>query len=306
MKRHFILFIFSLLIHLTYGQDYEKYDILIQKADSFFQVGDFLSSANTYTSAFQTLKWKAESEDRYSAASAWALAGVPDSAFYHLNYLTNRGYLVDPVQIEQDRKLISLHRDGRWSDLINNIKKHADKLNIPLVNQLDSILYNDQKYRIEFDSMKTKYGNGSMELSNFIREMIEHDSVNLVKVKLILDKYGWLGAEELGRDGNSTLFLVIQHADLQTQEKYLPMMKDAVKNGRASPSDLALLVDRIEMKNNRPQIYGTQVIVDTNGQPSLYKTIDDKNLNKRRKEVGLGSIEEYTLSFGFEFKPTLK
>jgi hypothetical protein len=59
-----------------------------------------------------------------------------------------------------------------------------------------------------------------------------------------LDKYGWLGADVVGGQGNSTLFLVIQHSDQATQEKYLPMMREAVKNGKAQGSSLALLEDR--------------------------------------------------------------
>jgi hypothetical protein len=41
------------------------------------------------------------------------------------------------------------------------------------------------------------------------------------------------------------LFLVIQHSDSTTQEKYLPLLKQAVKDNRAFGHDLALLEDRV-------------------------------------------------------------
>jgi len=49
-----------------------------------------------------------------------------------------------------------------------------------------------------------------MELSKKMREV---DSINLAKVKAILEKYGWLGPQDIGRKANLALFLVIQHAD---------------------------------------------------------------------------------------------
>ncbi|MEZ5038583.1 MAG: DUF6624 domain-containing protein [Saprospiraceae bacterium] len=69
---------------------------------------------------------------------------------------------------------------------------------------------------------------------------------------------GWLGADVIGNQGNSTLFLVIQHADIETQEKYLPMMRDAVSKGNARASSLALLEDRVALRKGEKQIFSTQ------------------------------------------------
>ncbi|MBI3502966.1 MAG: hypothetical protein HY063_14340 [Bacteroidetes bacterium] len=160
--------------------------------------------------------------------------------------------------------------------------------NKPLARQLDSIFNDDQKYR----EIAMRFDNDS--IGRIIRKQ---DSVNLVKVKVILDKYGWLGADEVGANGNTALFLVIQHADLKTQEKYLPVMKEAVKNKKARASSLALLIDRVEMRNNRPQIYGSQVQGN-----SFYTILDEKNVNKRRAEVGLEPLEDYAKHFGIEYK----
>jgi hypothetical protein len=45
----------------------------------------------------------------------------------------------------------------------------------------------------------------------------------------ILQKYGWLGHEEIGDQANTTLFMVIQHSDQVAQEKYLPMLRSSKK-----------------------------------------------------------------------------
>ena len=78
-------------------------------------------------------------------------------------------------------------------------------------------------------------------------------------------------------------------------------MKDAVKKGNANGSDLALLIDRIEMFNGRPQVYGSQIqYID--GKYTIYKIIDEKNVNKRRSEVGLQPLEEYVKIWNIDYK----
>ena len=54
------------------------------------------------------------------------------------------------------------------------------------------------------------------------KEVAYYDSINLIKVISIIDLFGWLSPNQVGREGNSTLWLVIQHSDLRTQQKYFP------------------------------------------------------------------------------------
>jgi hypothetical protein len=103
-----------------------------------------------------------------------------------------------------------------------------------------------------------------------------------------------VGADVVGRQGNTTLFLVIQHSDQATQEKYLPMMREAVKNGKAQGSDLALLEDRVALGQGKRQIYGSQIGRDPETQIYYVSPLEDpNNVDKRRAEVGLGPLAEY-------------
>lgn len=103
----------------------------------------------------------------------------------------------------------------------------------------------------------------------------------------------------IGNQGNSTLFLVIQHSDIQTQEKYLPMMREAAAKGNASVSSLALLEDRVALRKGGKQIYGSQVSKDQEtGEYFILPLIDPDNVDKRRLEVGLESIQEYISIWG--------
>ncbi len=130
----------------------------------------------------------------------------------------------------------------------------------------------------------------------------KQDSINQIEVVNILDKHGWVGTDLVGKNGNKALWLVIQHAPIKIQEKYLPSLKKSVRHGLTPGHYLALLEDRILMKNGKPQTYGSQIITNQNtGKKEVYKIKDPVNVNKRRKEVGLESIESYLSSWGIEW-----
>ena len=120
------------------------------------------------------------------------------------------------------------------------------------------------------------------------------DIINANKVDKLIGKYGWLGVDEIGSDGNLTLFLVIQHSTQSTQEKYLPIIKQAVKNKKADPSQLALLEDRLSIKKGGKQVYGSQ-IGGSKGNYYLLPLQDPDNVDKRRIEVGLSPLAEYLM-----------
>jgi hypothetical protein len=170
-----------------------------------------------------------------------------------------------------------------------------------LVDQLDTILKDDQGDRRQLERLLKKKGNYSDEISKVNQRILLKDSINLRKVRMILDERGWLGPKDVGQRGASALFLVIQHSDLATQEKYLPLLEEAVHKGNAKGSELALLVDRIEMRNNRPQIYGSQVIF-SNGVNTVYKIKDEANVNKRRAAMGMEPLEKYLKYWGIDYK----
>ncbi|MBP6391892.1 MAG: hypothetical protein KA352_13460 [Flavobacteriales bacterium] len=150
-----------------------------------------------------------------------------------------------------------------------------------------------------------RYGVGTAERDSVNHHLIFQDSLNTLRVRAILDSAGWLGPEEVGASASSALFLVIQHADLATQETYLPEARLAVEEGKLAASSLALLEDRIEMRNGRPQIYGSQVRM-ANGKSTLWAIRDEETVNERRASVGLGPLEEYAARFGINWSPAKK
>lgn len=291
--------LFILFTTLTFGQNIPKeYFDNVKIADSLYNKKDYINSANKYSEAFKANGWKGLPNDRYNAACSWALAKVPDSAFFQINRIASKSSYTNYQHISTDTDLTSLHNDNRWNLLLSKIKENKEKaeanLNKPLVKMLDSIYIEDQKYRQEIDGIEKKYGWESKEMKDHWKIINRKDSINLIKVKIILDKYGWLGSDVIGGQGNSTLFLVIQHSDQKTQEKYLPLMREAVKKGKAQGSSLALLEDRVALGQGKKQIYGSQIGRDVETQIYYISPMEDPdNVDKRRAEVGLGTLAEY-------------
>lgn len=287
-----------LLIVSIQAQDNARYAELVKQAFVLYEQKDFKASAETYSKAFEALGWKGTSNDRYNAACSWSLAGVPDSAFFQLRRIAEQMDYANLEHITTDVDLNVLHSDKRWEEVIALVKANKDRVEAnydkPLVALLDSLFDEDQTLRRAIDEVEAKYGRDSKEMQEHWRSIMQKDSLNQVQVRRILDERGWLGPDVVGGKGNQALFLVIQHSDQATQEKYLPMMRDAVAQGNARGSSLALLEDRVALGQGKRQTYGSQIGIDpSSGMPCVLPLADPDHVDERRASVGLGPIADY-------------
>lgn len=157
---------------------------------------------------------------------------------------------------------------------------------------LDSIYQTDQSIRFKLISLQKKRKMQTDEFRNTIIQMKKIDAENLDKVKSILDNYEW--PENLTQQANQTIFLVIQHADLETQKQYLPLVRKAVEEGKTLPSNLALLEDRMALREGKKQIYGSQVFIDSEtGNKYVQPLKNPETVDERRAKVGLLPMSDY-------------
>ncbi|RYU91321.1 hypothetical protein EWM62_05110 [Mucilaginibacter terrigena] len=294
-----------MLFRTALAQNTGGYPDSIKKAFALYEAKNYRASAQTYTNAFKVNGWKGFSDDRYNAACSWALAGNADSAFYQLDRVVNLMAYNNYAHITTDTDLNSLHNNKRWATLIatvaKNKEKAEEKLNKPLVRELETIYADDQSGRKKIDSLAKIYGLQSPQVKELFKTIALQDSVNLMKVKKILDKHGWAGPDEVGALGTVTLFLVIQHADLATQKQYLPLMREAVKSKKLRASSLAMLEDRINVREGKKQLYGSQLRSDAEGKMKFDPIEDEPNVDKRRAEVGLEPLKDYAKRFGLDY-----
>lgn len=321
MKVKILFAITGLLIYsTTTGQDFHKYCKLVSEADQLYESKEYLKAGQKYFEAFKANGNKGISYDIYNAACSWALANEPDTAFKILLKFAGYGGFIyyDSLNagsdmtyynaLISDPDFTSLHQDPRWNELLEIVRSCQEKaevnINKELVAVLDTIYRTDQEDRMQIQALGEKYGWDSEELAAQTKvidiKIRETDSVNLKKIEGILEKYGWPGPEVIGEQGSVTIWLVIQHSDLTTQEKYLPVMREAVKNGKASASNLAYLEDRVALRQGKRQIYGSQVGTDPDTKICYISPLEDPDsVDIRRADAGLPPIADYAAEYGF-------
>ncbi|OFA06066.1 DUF6624 domain-containing protein [Duganella sp. HH101] len=109
------------------------------------------------------------------------------------------------------------------------------------------------------------------------------DESNQRTLDQLIARCGWPGSLDKNRAAFSA-FLIIQHADLDYQLKHLDLVKAANQRGEIPSRTLAMLIDRILVRQNKPQLYGTEFEYGSN---KVAPIADPKNLNQRRKKMGL-------------------
>lgn len=120
------------------------------------------------------------------------------------------------------------------------------------------------------------------------------DSTNQVIVARLLEN-GW--PQGLAKESNDAIWLVIDHAPLDYQLHYLPLVEQQVAMGTISKSNYATLYDRICMRQGEPQRYGTQTVQrrsnEANASIYVWPVESPRELNLLRRKMGLTPIKRY-------------
>lgn len=129
-----------------------------------------------------------------------------------------------------DKNFSALHHMEGWKKFTNQIKAKKSKYNNDIRLKLLDVQSKDQSIRLIYQELKKTYTDDSDLVKSASEKMKKIDLESVDIVAKIIDKYGWLGKDKIGKEANETLFLGIQHIDdLVVQSKYLPAIKDAVK-----------------------------------------------------------------------------
>jgi hypothetical protein len=119
-----------------------------------------------------------------------------------------------------------------------------------------------------------------------------HDE-NAARLGEMLDRCGWPGEPQVGREGAEAAWLIVQHAIGQPrlQRRALVALQAAAERGEVPPLQPAMLEDRIRTLEGLPQRFGTQFDWDETGQLSPLPIEDLAGLEQRRRKVGLGPLD---------------
>ena len=176
-------------------------------------------------------------------------------------------------------------------------------MNDELRAELERMREDDQAIRE--DAMRTVQEPGMAspqyeELRDRGRAMQDRHAARLVE---IVEEHGWPGLSLVGEMAAGGAFLLLQHADLETQKKYLPLLREATAAGEAKSTDLPLLEDRVRMLDGEKQLYGSQLLRGEDGKPALWPIEDEEHVDERRAQVGLEPLSDYLKRFGLGDAP---
>ena len=193
-------------------------------------------------------RWVGTAADHYILGETYSVSEMIDSSISNLQKAVALGYK-DYSFLMGDVLLKNAKRDARWREIEAGVRKNkriADaKIDQKLAAQLKTMAEKDQELRRTIPKLITLKGPKDPEVLEIRSKLRAMDSVNILIVSKVLDEKGWLGADVVSDTGASCILLVVQHMPLSMQEKYLPMMREAVKNGKAQTTDLALLEDGV-------------------------------------------------------------
>lgn len=119
---------------------------------------------------------------------------------------------------------------------------------------------------------------------------------NADRLETIIDRIGYPTVDQVGPAASEAAWLVIQHSIGRPDfmRKCATLLAKAVGEQRANPVNLAYLSDRIAVFEGRSQLYGTQFDWDEDGEMRPQAYDDLSAVNRRRKSIGLNTLEEQT------------
>jgi hypothetical protein len=137
---------------------------------------------------------------------------------------------------------------------------------------------------------------GQLPKNNYSPVMKLVHEKNNARIKEIIEQFGWTGKNLVGEDGCEAAWIIVQHAVLEPdfQQWCVPLLESAVAAGEAPLWQLAYLKDRVLKMRGEPQLYGTQYVSSESGKSVPYKIYDEANVDARRREAGLPTMEENT------------
>ena len=292
-----ILGIFYISFTTLIGQDFQ-----VSSVDSLKEAGDLRGAIDAGQKQFRNNP--NDMNNAYNLACNFSISRQVDSAFHYLKWALDGD---TSVRVLTDPDLFFISKDERWKEIedmqVEKVEaKFGEYPNLELSKELWSMSMKDQAYYYHIqlaDKQIDRFSPINRALWDLKSKLNEE---NLTRLEAIIAEHGWPKISEVKGSAAQAAFLIVQHSGLKVQEKYLPIMTEAANNGEANWSSLALLIDRVRMRNDEKQLYGSQVRRNPNtGAFEPFPIEDESNVDIRRKEVGLGPLADYLGYWDIEY-----
>lgn len=127
-------------------------------------------------------------------------------------------------------------------------------------------------------------------------KQIPIDQANTKELMRLVDAYGWPTDETAG-EGYASPVPVLIHMTMEDAEWVLPKLRDEVVAGRMEPGPYAMIYDRKQQHDQKPQLYGKMQAFDSKTMSVLAPAIVDiDETNRARSEIGMEPLTEYRIT----------
>lgn len=255
--------------------NYIPYYLKINEADSLYVIGNYKRSHDLLDSLFTKFEPANIDSNHEYGSYLMSCVAVNDTinikkkiAYSYKNY----GAMHIPIDpIENHIYLQNIYKQDSLY-FLKQRNKYLKKIDYDLIEKLSEMVKLDQNYSRE----------------NAI-ENHKNDSVNRTRLKDIIKKniypnYYVVGYFEPGLNDYAQINVLLLHQDKATVFKYLPIIEDAIKKGKCSPIDYAVIYDKCIL------VYGTEnekQKYNSLGSDSKKETHSIVKIN--RKNIGLPS-----------------
>jgi len=194
---------------------------------------------------------------------------------------------------------------GKSFDRIYQITRFTSQQKTPNMKNKKDIINKILKMAKRDQSLRMKYLKTNSEKD--FQKIKDVDKINRKDFKKVFKEIGYISSE-YGKEVQLAAFLIVQHMpknDTSFMKNYLSLMKDDLKN--INPLNYAQLVDRVRIYEEKKQLYGTQFtsIEGERNTYRLHKIYNSKEVDKRRKEIGLDSLNQYLEKISIERNITI-
>ena len=285
-----LLFIFFIITNsVLFSQNFKQYNQFVNKAELTIIDSNYIKALYFYQKAFGSVNFPFAS-DYYNALLCATFTNNYDLAFEYMYKLIHKGIKYE--KFAQNKYLKPLQNDERWNDFKNYYDKNRDTI----------VAGFNQELKIEFQEMLERDQAINRAGKNNSSLKYKFDSTiyaNIVRIKEIIDLYGFPTEEMLGIDdfydspfNNVLVFHYFQLCSKKNENDLLeifPILINAVKRNKLNYKKFfGYLAD------NSINEYASNIayVIDTN---IVFFNIDRNSvaiINENRNLLGIETIDE--------------
>lgn len=284
MKKHKITFLLLLIISFnSYAQDYKQIYGICNNADSILYIE---KDTISYIEELKKIQGKNRFfQHEYNLSKKYLEINDTTNSLKHLLLAFKKGASLDIIpealSINHKNYLIKNYKEQHLQYLKN------ENVSPDFLYGIHELLGSDQVIRVQFmDSIISE------------KEWIKTDSLNLITLLTLIDKHGFPTQKDYGSQFHVFYILMIHlpYLDEDIYQKFLNFYKGNLLNGSIQPNLLAYFIDRHNYTEAKEQTYGSMA----DPYFGVAKINDEKNIEKRRKELYLPSMNVWLAKRGIK------